>query len=242
MAATDLEERPGEHLLGAVAAARLTGSPWPHVYLERTLPPAFAAALTDTFDRFDLERCVETEREKSYRFGTGRLDALAPADLPGAQWAQLVAVLGGQEYRNALSRLCDVPLDDAEFTLSVWEYRGGDWLAPHVDKADKLVTQIFYLTRDWRPGDGGRLLILDEQHGPELHAYPPRAGSSAVLVRSERSWHAVERPAPASRARLSVTATYWRPGTAGPAAGRAADSEYGHAYTSEKTEAGGAGA
>src|SRR5215469_14113994 len=155
MTAADFEDRLGEHLIGALAAARLTDSPWPHAYLERMLPPAFAAALTDSFGRFDLERCVETEREKSYRFGTGRLDALDPAALPAAQWTRLVAVLGGPEYRDAMSKLCDVPLDDAEFTLSVWEYRGGDWLAPHVDKADKLVTQIFYLTRAWQPGDGG---------------------------------------------------------------------------------------
>jgi SM-20-related protein len=216
MTAADLEGHPGEHLLGALGAARLAGSPWPHAYLEDTLPPAFAAALADTFDGFELERCVQTEQEKTYRFGTSQLDAMAPDDLPGTQWAQLVGLLGGQEYRDALSKLCGVPLDGAEFTLSVWEYRGGDWLAPHVDKADKLVTQIFYLTRDWQPGGGGRLLILDVQHGPEVHAYPPHAGSSAVLVRSERSWHAVERSAPTSGPRLSVTATYWRPGGSGP--------------------------
>jgi 2OG-Fe(II) oxygenase superfamily len=209
-----LEDRPGTHVLGELAAARLTAAPWPHVYVPHTLPPAFAAALADGFDRFDLERCVETERDKSYRFGTGRLDAMAPADLPDARWARLVEVLGGPAYRDAMARLCDTKLDDAEFTLSVWEYRGGDWLAPHVDKADKLVTQIFYLTKAWQPGDGGRLLILDGPEGPERYAYPPVAGASAVLVRSERSWHAVERPAAVSGPRLSITATYWNPGTA----------------------------
>ncbi|PCG84226.1 hypothetical protein CIB93_20645 [Streptomyces sp. WZ.A104] len=216
MTATEPENRPGEHLLDALAAARLNSSPWPHAYLEQTLTPSFAAGLARSFHGFRLERCAENEREKTYRFGTSRLDALPPDELPDARWAELVSVLGGREYRDALARLSRTPLDGAEFTLSVWEYQDGDWLAPHVDKADKLVTQIFYLTEEWEPGDGGRLLILDEPRGPALAAYAPRAGASAVLPRSERSWHAVERPARGSAPRLSVTATYWRPDATGP--------------------------
>jgi hypothetical protein len=49
-------------------------------------------------------------------------------------------VLSGSDYRGRMAELTGMPLDDAAFTLDVWEYRTGDWLAPHVDKADKLVT------------------------------------------------------------------------------------------------------
>jgi Rps23 Pro-64 3,4-dihydroxylase Tpa1-like proline 4-hydroxylase len=125
--------------------------------------------------------------------------------------AALAEVLSSPDYRRAVAALTGTPLDGADLTLDVWEYRSGDWLAPHVDKPEKLVTHIFYFTERWAIGDGGRLLILSSSDASDVaRALAPRIGCSTLLVRSETSWHAVEQPVPGAAHRRSVTATFWK--------------------------------
>ncbi|MFE4924858.1 2OG-Fe(II) oxygenase [Streptomyces sp. NPDC056661] len=193
-----------------VRAASMSSVPWAHAYLPGTLPIDFATHIAHSFDDIALTRCEQTEYEKSYRFGTAELGpgGVQPA---GGEWSSLVDSLSGAEYRDALSELTSLDLANAKCTLSLWEYYTGDWLAPHVDKAEKLVTQIFYLTPDWQEGDAGRLLILERSEITSVvHALPPRLGASAILVRSESSWHAVEPPSKPGGKRRSITATFWR--------------------------------
>jgi len=201
-----------DHLIGALRSGSLTRQPWPHGYLAETLPRDVALRLSRSFDTLSLTPCEETEREKTYRFRTARLYGLAADGPPIADWATMVAALTAPAYRQAMSGLTDVALEHAELTIDLWEYQTGDWLAPHVDKPDKLVTQIFYLTQIWRPDDGGRLLILRSARSSTVaRALAPMLGASAVLVRSEHSWHAVEPPGPHSAPRRSLTATFWAP-------------------------------
>lgn len=198
-------------LLPALAQATLDRMPWPHAYLSTVLPPDAALRLSRSFDRFGLRWCEQTRRAKSYRFRTARLDQIDATRLPGTDWAPVVELLSAPAYRAAMSELTGVGLDHADLSLSLWEYQTGDWLAPHVDKPEKLVTQIFYLTEQWRDGDGGRLLIMETSDPSSVaRALPPRLGSSAVLVTSEVSWHAVEAPGPGAGHRRSITATFWR--------------------------------
>ena len=200
----------GHQLPDTVRSARMTSTPWAHAYLSETWPPGVARNLSRSFGGFELTRCERTEHEKSYRFGTAELGTPG-TKLPSPEWSSVVDVLCGTEYRDAVSELTGVSLAASRFTLSVWEYGTGDWLAPHVDKPDKIVTQIFYLTEDWQDSDAGRLLILENADvSSVVHALPPCLGASAILVRSERSWHAVEPPARPGGRRRSITATFWR--------------------------------
>ncbi|MGW1059895.1 2OG-Fe(II) oxygenase family protein [Micromonospora rubida] len=200
-----------DHLIDTLRAATLAADPWPHAYLPAALPEDLALRLSRSFDGFAMQSCEETTREKTYRFRTTRLDGADADSLPDAGWAALVDLLTGPTYRDMIAELTGVALADCELTLSVWEYQTGDWLAAHVDKPAKLVTQIFYLTETWHDGDGGRLLILDSADAvTPARALPPALGSSSVLVRSDRSWHAVEAPGPNSACRRSITATFWR--------------------------------
>lgn len=200
----------GHQLPATVRSATMTSTPWAHAYLRETWPAGVALRLSRSFDGFALTRCERVEHEKSYRFGTAELGAPG-VQPPTQEWSSVVEALSGNEYRHAVSELTGVPLDGCRFTLSVWEYGSGDWLAPHVDKPDKIVTQIFYLTEGWQDADGGRLLVLENADVSSMvHALPPRLGASAILVRSENSWHAVEPPAAAGPLRRSITATFWR--------------------------------
>lgn len=207
-----------DHLLDRLDTASLQTDPWSHAYLPDALPVAAAGELGGSFTGSGLTEFEETGRSKSYRFRTAEVFGPTTAGPPRpGPLTTMIDVLTSPGYRDRISRLIGLDLAQRAVTIDLWEYHAGDWLAPHVDKPDKIVTQIFYLTESWTPDDGGRLLILRSPSEQDVHhALPPRLGSSAVLVRSSASWHAVEPPGPQSPVRRSVTATFWR--GAGPAA------------------------
>jgi Rps23 Pro-64 3,4-dihydroxylase Tpa1-like proline 4-hydroxylase len=209
-----------DHVLGQVATAELTARPWPHAHLPHALPAELALRLSRSFDGLDMAFFEQTGTAKSYRLRTAALTADTARAL-GTDWQQLRDVLAGQAYRDHVGELTGVPLEDSTCTLDLWEYRTGDWLAPHVDKPEKLVTQIFYLTEGWRPDDGGQLHVLaTADPASVVRTLPPLLGSSAILVRSETSWHAVAAPGPHSPARRSVAATFWQRGGPAPRPGQ----------------------
>lgn len=198
-----------QQLIDRVRSMSLTPTPWPHAYLAETLPTDLALRLSRSFDLFVMKSEKKNEQTKSYRLATVRLDE---DGMPlNVDWRSVVDVLSSSAYRECLAELAGLSLAESTLTLSLWEYHSGDWLAPHVDKPEKIITQIFYLTEGWTEGDGGRLLILN---APDVSAVarslPPRLGSSTVLPRSGKSWHAVEPPTITSPVRRSVTATFWR--------------------------------
>lgn len=206
-----------DHLLDRMGAAALETNPWAHAYLPDALPAGFASALADSFGAFGLTEFIEAERAKSYRLRTTEVYGPTASGPPTTcPLSALVDVVTSLSYRSSVSMLTGVDVGASPVTVDLWEYHDGDWLAPHVDKAEKVVTQIFYLTEGWAPDDGGRLLVLRSSSARDVHrALTPMMGSSAVLVRSAHSWHAVEQPGPGSPVRRSVTVTLWR--GAGPA-------------------------
>ena len=117
-----------------------------------------AQRIAETFGQFDVKLFEENQRAKTYRCAPDR--SKVSDRLPTAEWEMLIQALSSPEYQRGVSDLTGVPLDQARLAVDAWEYRIGDWLAPQVDKAEKLVTQIFYLTGCGVAQDSGRLLIL----------------------------------------------------------------------------------
>jgi SM-20-related protein len=199
-----------ELLLDSLRCANWQTEPWRYAYLPAALPSPVAGQAAAEFPAELLERCSRPEGKKSYRFRTASVDATTHWVDYATALPELIDALAGERYRKLLAALTGTDLDDARLTTCLWEYASGDWLAPHVDKADKIVTQIFYLALGWQEHDGGRLLVLGSSEQWDVRAaHTPVLGSSAVLVRSDDSWHAVEAPLPGSPARRSLTATFW---------------------------------
>jgi hypothetical protein len=65
----------------------------------------------------------------------------------------------------------------------------------------------------WHHQQGGELAILTGPDHAAIHVLvAPRLGSSALIERSDRSWHSV-RPVVGNARRRSVTVTFYRPGS-----------------------------
>ncbi len=176
--------------------------PWPHAYLPSSFDEDFVAELVQDFPAHLVGvRNIRQDTDKSYSLRQGRLDG--DDDELASSWRALLQYLAEDDYRARMERLIGLSLEDATLELAVWEYAPEDFLGPHVDKADKLITQIFYVGSDWATPDGGRLLILE---GPDDEAPArgllPAPGASAIVRRTETSWHAVE-PVRSGRTRRS---------------------------------------
>src|SRR5262245_17462381 len=97
---------------------------------------------------------------------------------------------------------------------SLFSYGAGDFLGAHRDLPAKLASLIVYLNDGgFDRATGGCLRILrsgdDEDVEAELEPVP---GNAALIVRSNRSWHAVSRiddAAPGTRIGFQVV--LWRP-------------------------------
>jgi hypothetical protein len=116
----------------------------------------------------------------------GRVDDVSPS------WRALVEDLLSVEYRQAVAGvLGQAPA--ARVELRLVRHAPGDFLDPHTDRADKLFTHVLYFNAVWQEEWGGHLEILDGGGMVAVARIPPLLGTSALLARSEDSWHRVSR-------------------------------------------------
>lgn len=179
-----------------------------------------AAALAATFPHDHFKTVSGYGGEKNYDYEARALlpmgaNAIAFAEELSEAWLGLAQDLGSLAYREAMSRLTGYDLRHAPMEINVFHYGPGANLGAHPDLPDKLVTHILYFNESWNAVDGGCLNIL---HGNDLAAViaeiEPLVGNSAVLVRSDNSWHAVSRVVnDCHTSRRSLTATFYRPGS-----------------------------
>ena len=126
-------------------------------------------------------------------------------------WVRLAEDLLSDGYREAMTALTGIPLEDAHLEAIVFRQPEGGYLDPHPDNRGKPVSQVFYFNEEpWPAEDGGWLRILRSKDIDDYAAeLPPRLNESVVLVRSDDSWHGY-RPVPSGRCRLSLQIFFCR--------------------------------
>ena len=130
-------------------------------------------------------------------------------------WRELAYDLLSPAYRQAMSRLTGRDLAEAPLEVNVIHYGPRCWLGPHVDLKEKIVSHILYFNQSWNREDGGYLEVLGSKDPSAVIAETmPLVGHSAVLVRSDNSWHPVARVADACRlSRRSLNVIFHAPGS-----------------------------
>lgn len=198
----------------------LRREPFEWAAVERLYSEADARALVAEFPTDGFRTVKGYDGEKGYLYESrslvhmGATVATRPERL-GPSWRKLAADLLSPAYRAALSALTGVALGELPMEINVTHYGANAWLGPHLDLPDKIVTHVLYFNDVWPVDDGGCLHILRSSRMDDLAArVPPLVGTSAVLVRSERSWHAVSKVRPGVRtSRRSAVVTFYRPGS-----------------------------
>jgi len=179
-----------------------------------------AAALAGSFPHDHFKTVSGYGGEKNYDYEARALVAMGtptiafPEELSEA-WLSLAQDLGSADYREAMSQLTGIDLRTVPMEVNVFHYGPGASLGAHPDLPDKLVTHILYFNESWDRNDGGCLNILHSNDPTAVAAeIEPLVGNSAILVRSDNSWHAVTPVVNGcNSSRRSLTATFYRPGS-----------------------------
>jgi Rps23 Pro-64 3,4-dihydroxylase Tpa1-like proline 4-hydroxylase len=182
--------------------------------------PDDARALALTYPRDRFKRLADYGGEKDFEYESRSLIPMGQQSISGLRslspaWRALADDLLSRTYRDAMSALTGLDLSDAPLEVNVFHYPPGGSLGPHPDLRDKIVTHVLYFNEQWNDADGGCLQILRSSSAADVVAsISPVVGNSAVLVRSDASWHAVS---PVVRtcqeSRRSLTATFYHPGS-----------------------------
>ena len=198
----------------------LSSEPYRWALVDELFSPADARALVETFPRDHFKTVKGYDGEKGYEYEARSLvhmgaDKPTQAQSLSVVWRQLAEELLSPAYRESMSQFTGVDLSGLPMEASVFHYGRSAWLGPHVDLEDKIVTHVLYFNESWNEEDGGCLTILgsgDMDH--VVKTIPPVIGNSAVLVRSNNSWHAVTCVVETCRvSRRSVAITFYRPGS-----------------------------
>jgi lipopolysaccharide transport system ATP-binding protein len=206
--------------LNTLRDARLREQPYRWGILDGLFAAEDARHLTQTFPVDHFKVVAGYDREKGYEYQARSLIHMGEQVVshlhnlsPG--WRKLAQDLLSPAYRDAMSGLTGMDLTGLPIEVNVFHYGQGAWLGPHVDLQDKLVTHVLYFNAHWNDRDGGCLNVLGSSSMDDVVAIAsPIAGNSAVLVRSDNSWHAVSKVGShCAESRKSVTVTFYKPGS-----------------------------
>lgn len=159
---------------------------------------AISAAGIDSLSA-DLEHLVEDDRLK--RAGVGReRDFQVDRDIR-RDWifwlnrqrpVQAAFLAYAEQLRLALNRRLFLALFEFEAHLAL--YPPGAFYRRHFDSfrgaANRMVSLVVYLNRDWHPGNAGELVLYRAGSGEEMARIAPSAGT-LVLFMSEEIEHEV---------------------------------------------------
>jgi SM-20-related protein len=209
--------------LTQIARRTLETQPYSWAAIDGLYTPKAAAALAASYPRDYFKTVSGHDGEKEYLYESRALVKLGeetvshPGELSDV-WRELAHDLLSPDYRITMSLLTGYDLTAAPIEANVYHYGPGASLGSHLDLPYKLVTHVLYFNRTWDAREGGCLSILRSGDEKDVVAQIlPLVGNSAVLVRSDRSWHAVQRVAQGSRkSRRSVTVTFYRAGSVSP--------------------------
>jgi SM-20-related protein len=203
-----------------IKSQALTHDPYDWAFVDNLYSPSDAAELAATYptDHFKTVNGYDGEKGYSYEsrclIGMGSSKASFPEGLSPA-WRQLAADLLSPDYREAMSKLTGRDLSQLMIEVNVFHYGSGAWLGPHLDLKDKVITHVLYFNETWDRRDGGCLAILRSSNmSDEVAEILPTVGNSALIVRSNKSWHAVKRVREGcQQSRRSVTVTFYPAGS-----------------------------
>jgi Rps23 Pro-64 3,4-dihydroxylase Tpa1-like proline 4-hydroxylase len=105
-------------------------------------------------------------------------------------WRALLEDLRSLEYRQAVAGVLGQTTLADHVELRLVRHAAADFLGPHTDRPDKLFSHVVYFNRGWNDAWGGQLEVLDGEKAVVARIRPV-LGASALIGRSEGSWHQV---------------------------------------------------
>jgi SM-20-related protein len=202
-----------------IEKAHLATDPFEWALVTDVFSGAAARALAVTFPRDSFKTVSGYADDRGWAYESRALIPFGTSDVAGRAglsraWRRLADDLRGPAYRAAMTRLTGRDLTTAPMEAYVCHFGPGGYQGPHRDLPEKIVTHVFYFNATWSHADGGCLAILRSREVSDVaREVPPIVGGSAVIVRSERSWHAVSAVVDGvHRSRRTMNVIFYQPG------------------------------
>jgi hypothetical protein len=154
-------------------AASLDLTPFPHVISSNVLPEARRAELERDFPDISITGFVPPEGYSA-----------------GEAFNELIADMTSLELAELLGDKFEIDLVSKPTLVTVRRWSESAAGRPHTDGADKLVTALVYLNREWAPQTGClRILPSQDINAPGAREVKPTFGNFVAFQRSDHSWH-----------------------------------------------------
>jgi SM-20-related protein len=204
--------------LELIKKSKLQSTPYSWGAIENIYSEEDANALASSYPHDHFKTVTGNDGEKEYFYEARALiamgaDAVSHRQELSESWAALADTLLSRAYRDAMSQLVGIDLTPASLEVNVFHYTPGSSLGPHLDLKTKIVTHVLYFNKTWDINDGGCLTILNSKDPRDVaQKILPVVGNSAIIVRSEKSWHAVSPVVSTCQwSRRSITITFYHP-------------------------------
>jgi hypothetical protein len=203
-----------------ILETNLTIKPFPWAQIGELYSDENAEILARTYPVDHFKTVEGNDGEKGYLYEARSLihmgaDKLSFADDLSDAWRAFGQDLLSPNYREAMSLLTGYDLRQIAMEAHVYHYDPGCYLGPHRDLPEKLVVHVFYFNKTWAYENGGCLTILNSPASSDIAATAlPVVGNSATFVRSDYSWHEVQRVnRKVQESRRAVVVTFYKPGS-----------------------------
>ena len=192
-------------MLDSVSKIQIFDTPWPHGIIDNTISESLATSLIkEIFEKEVFLKTYKDKGNKTYSMSTCQvLPSLGPAS------KIFLTTVNSLEYRMMLQQIFDRDILTKPVRVDAWQYGSGDWLSPHVDKPEKIITQVLYLSSDWVPEDSGHFALMSSNNLDSIvKRIEPLYLRSVVFSPNDLSWHCVEKLSTTCQGRKSFTITY----------------------------------
>ncbi len=128
------------------------------------------------------------------------------------QWTDFINFITSSKYRECLSDIVNLNLNNTNYKIEFTRYKEGDFLDAHYDKqSKKILTQLFYFNTYWKTSWGGYFHILNPHDIDQtVIAIPPLTNYSVLIKSSINAWHKVSQIHPkAEQARVNMVLEFY---------------------------------
>ncbi|MEM9546932.1 MAG: 2OG-Fe(II) oxygenase family protein [Bacteroidota bacterium] len=189
----------GLHILNKQAIEKASFRTYPYKLgtIEHVVHKSYQKQLLARFPESNFTRVVKSTQDKSYEMNIRPIlkpgsNAIVSASQLDSLWIQLIEELKSAEYRNLISTITGISLDDCEVEVNLWKYTNGSNLSVHKDKDEKVVTHLIYMNDIWKDSWGGHFCIHTEKSQESIcEKILPVVDNSLILITTNNSWHSV---------------------------------------------------
>ncbi len=159
--------------LSAIKSSPVHDTPYPYTLVDQAFLPAHLDALGQNYPLIEDA-------------GSFPLTSITY----GAPFAQLIAELKSDAFRNVLAEKFAIDLTDKPVMITVRGKADENDGKIHTDSKTKLITVLLYMNEDWQDQEG-QLRLLYDNHNLDHYAaeVSPRIGTMLIFKVTPHGWH-----------------------------------------------------